>query len=137
MRFREKLARFFYGRYAVSDKLNTFMLIVCMVLLFTAMFLPWIPALVLRGLSAVLMILSVLRILSKNIVQRRRENEVFSKILYSVKSFFIRQFNRIRYIKKYRYRKCPGCKNHLRFPYRKGKHNVRCPRCGKEFSIKL
>ena len=137
MRFREKLVRFFYGRYAVSDKLNTFMLILSIILLFTAMFLPWIPSLVLRGLSTVLMVLAIMRILSKNIERRRRENAVFSKILLSVKSFFIRQFNRIKYIKKYRYRKCPGCKNHLRFPYKKGKHSVRCPRCGREFSIKL
>lgn len=136
MKFKEKLARFFYGRYG-SDQFNMFLLIASMVLLFVAFFLPLIPSYIVRGLSTLLMILAILRIMSRNIDKRRRENAVFTKILYAVKSFFIRQFNRIRYIKKYRYRKCPGCKNHLRFPYKKGEHNVRCPRCGKDFCIKL
>lgn len=136
MNFKEKLARFFYGRYG-SDQLNMFLMIVCMILLFFAFFFPGVPSYILRGLSIVLMVLSILRIMSKNIDKRRRENAVFTKILFAVKSFFIRQFNRIRYIKKYRYRKCPGCKNHLRFPYKKGVHDVKCPKCGKNFRIKL
>lgn len=136
MKFRERLTRFFYGRYG-SDQLNMFIMIVCMVLLLVAMFLPVVPSYILRGVAAALMFLSVFRMLSKKIDKRRRENAVFTKILYAVKSFFIRQFNRIRYIKKYRYRKCPGCKNYLRLPYKKGEHDVKCPRCGKNFSVKL
>lgn len=136
MKFKEKLARFFYGRYG-SDQFNMFILILSMVLLFFAFFFPGIPSYIIRGVSTLLMILAILRIMSRNIDKRRRENAVFLKILFAVKSFFIRQFNRIKYIKKYRYRKCPGCKNHLRFPYKKGEHNVRCPKCGKDFRIKL
>ena len=136
MKFKEKLARFFYGRYG-SDQFNMFLLIASMVLLFVAFFLPLIPSYIVRGLSTLLMILAILRIMSRNTDKRRRENAVFTKILYAVKSFFIRQFNRIRYIKKYRYRKCPGCKNHLRFPYKKGEHDVKCPKCGRNFRIKL
>ena len=136
MSFREKLARFFYGRYG-SDRLNTFLLIVCIIILTVAMFLPVVPSYILRGLSVLVMGYCIFRIMSKNIDKRRRENAVFQKILFAVKSFFIRQFNRVRYIKKYRYRKCPGCKNHLRFPYKKGTHGVKCPKCGREFSIRL
>ena len=136
MKFRERLARFFYGRYG-SDQLNMFILIICMLLLLFVMFLPAVPAYILRGFAILLMGLSIFRMLSKKIEKRRRENAVYTKILYAVKSFFIRQFNRIRYIKKYRYRKCPGCKNHLRLPYKKGEHDVKCPRCGKNFTVKL
>ncbi len=136
MNFREKLARFFYGRYG-SDQLNLFLMILCMALLFIAFFLPAVPSYILRGASTLIMILAILRIMSRNVDKRRRENAVFMKILFAVKSFFIRQFNRVRYIKTYRYRKCPGCKNHLRFPYKKGEHDVRCPRCGRDFHIKL
>ena len=136
MNFREKLGRFFYGRYG-SDQLNTFILIFCTILLFAAFFFPAVPSYIIRGLAVLLMIISTLRIMSRNIDKRRRENAVFTKILFAVKSFFIRQFNRVKYIKKYRYRKCPGCKNHLRFPYKKGEHNVKCPRCGNNFRIKL
>lgn len=136
MKFREKLARFFYGRYG-SDQLNMFIMILCIVLMFAAFFFRGVPSYVIRVVSTALMVLVILRIMSRNIDKRRRENAAFMKILFAVKSFFIRQFNRIRYIKKYRYRKCPGCKNHLRFPYKKGEHNVKCPRCGRQFSIRL
>ena len=136
MKFKDRLARFFYGRYG-SDQLNTFILIVCAVLLVVAFFLTGIPSYAVRGVSSALMILCILRMMSRNVGKRRGENAVFLKILYAVKSFFIRQFNRIRYIKKYRYRRCPGCKNHLRLPYKKGEHSVKCPRCGRDFKVRL
>ena len=136
MKFKDRVIKFFYGRYG-TDQLNTAFLILCMILLFIALFLQGVPKYVLWGVTLALMILSTVRMMSKNIGKRRRENEVFLKIVLPVRSFFIRQFNRIRYIKKYRYRKCPGCKNHLRLPYSKGRHEVKCPRCGKLFSVKL
>ena len=136
MKFREKLARFFYGRYG-PDAFNTFLLIIAMILIFVALFLPVVPSYIVRGVSILFMALGILRMLSRNIERRRKENAVFTKILFAVKSFFIRQFNRIKYIKTYRYRKCPGCKNHLRLPYKKGEHTVKCPRCGKSFTVKL
>ena len=136
MKFRERLARFFYGRYG-PDSFNTFLLIIAMILIFVALFLPVVPSYILRGISILVMALSVLRMLSKNIERRRKENAVFTKILFAVKSFFIRQFNRIKYIKTHRYRKCPGCKNFLRLPYKKGEHTVKCPRCSNTFTVKL
>ena len=136
MKFREKLARFFYGRYG-SDQLNNFILILCVLLLIAAMLVRGPASYIIRGVSLLLLVLNILRTMSKNVTKRRAENAVFIKILYAVKSFFIRQFNRIRYIKSYRYRKCPGCKNHLRLPYKKGSHTVKCPRCGTGFNVKL
>ena len=37
----------------------------------------------------------------------------------------------------YRYLKCPSCKAQLRVRAIKGKHNVRCPKCGSEFEKKI
>ena len=136
MGFREKIARFMSGRYG-SDALNTFILIVCIILLTVAMFFGGVPSYALRGAALLLLALSIYRTMSRKVEKRRAENAVYLRIFYAVKSFFIRQFNRIRYIKKYRYRKCPGCKNHLRLPYKKGGHEVKCPRCGTTFSVKL
>ena len=136
MRFKERAARLFYGRYG-TDSLNTFLLIVCVILLVTAMFFRGWTSYILRGAAVLILILHFCRTFSRKIEKRRAENAVFVRILSAVKSFFIRQINRIRYIKTYRYRKCPGCKNHLRLPYKKGSHGVKCPKCGKNFDVKF
>lgn len=136
MSFREKAARFLSGRHG-TDALNVFLLVLCVLLLSVALFLKGAAAYVLRGIALVLLILNFARSFSRNNARRKAENDAFTKILYSVKSFFIRQFNRIKYVKTYRYRKCPGCRIHLRLPYKKGSHTVKCPKCGTSFGVRF
>ncbi|MDD6021297.1 MAG: hypothetical protein PUB94_01350 [Oscillospiraceae bacterium] len=80
---------------------------------------------------------ALFRILSGNLPQRQRENEVFRRMWLKVRPKFILFKDRIRDIRTKRYRTCPGCKNVLRLPYSRGKHTVRCPRCGKVFSVHI
>ena len=136
MSFRDRSRRFLQGRSG-NDGLNVFLLVVCVLLLVTAMFFRGTVSYILRGAALLVLILNFLRTFSRNREKRARENAVFTRILSGVRSFFIRQFNRIKYIKTYRYRKCPGCKNHLRLPYKKGTHTVKCPKCGKSFDVRL
>ena len=35
------------------------------------------------------------------------------------------------------YRKCPNCKAVLRLPNKVGKHTTVCPRCNKEFKVRV
>ena len=35
------------------------------------------------------------------------------------------------------YKTCPHCRATLRLPRAKGEHTTRCPRCGKEFGVKI
>ena len=39
--------------------------------------------------------------------------------------------------KEYKYLKCPFCKAQLRVRNQKGDHGVRCPKCRKEFRVKI
>ena len=133
MNFRDRSRRFLQGRYG-NDGLNVFLLVVCVLLLVTAMFFRGTVSYILRGAALLVLILNFLRTFSRNREKRARENAVFTRIISGVRSFFIRQFNRIKYIKTYRYRKCPGCRNHLRLPYKKGTHTVKC---GKSFDVRL
>ena len=98
MSFREKTRRFFQGRYG-NDGLNVFLLTVCVLLLVAAMFFRGTVSYVLRGAALFVLILNFLRTFSRNREKRARENAVFTRIFSSVRSFFIRQFNRIKYIK--------------------------------------
>lgn len=137
MRFGERLARFFYGRNGL-DKLNIFIMILSAALLFTSMFVFNAAAyIILRATAGLLIALYLFRMFSKNIPQRQKENDAYVRIFSKVKEFFIRQYNRIKYRKEYRYRKCGKCGNYLRLKYVPGEHGVKCPRCGNNFKVKL
>lgn len=137
MRFRDKLARFFYGRYG-ADSLYYFLLALYFVLWFVLLFIGnFFIRIFLSLLQTAVLVLMIYRVLSRNVYKRRRENEIFLKLFQPFKSFFILTKNRIRDIKSFRYRKCPHCKAMLRLPRRKGNHPVICPRCKKRFIAKV
>ena len=137
MRFREKLARFFYGRYG-ADALY-YALFAVYIILWGVLLFVWNPTarIIISTLQTAVFVLMILRVFSRNIYKRRRENEAFLKAFRPVKNFFILTKNRIRDAKDFRYRKCPHCKAVLRLPKRKGKHPVICPRCKKRFMAKV
>ena len=137
MRFRERMARFMYGRYG-ADKLGFFLLILNLIVIIVSLFFRGtVVYTVLWLVSMALLTLYIFRAFSRRIDRRRKENEAFIKITTKIKEFFVRQFNRVRYIKKYRYRKCKNCKTFLRLPVKKGRHTVKCPKCGGTFEINI
>ena len=143
MRFRDKLIKFMYGRYGY-DKLSFFMFCMYFVICIVRMFLAFssskasqVISLTLLFLSFALLALIVFRVMSKNIYSRQKENAVYLKLSKPVFEFFKRSFNRIKYIKTHRYRKCPHCKNFLRLPRKKGRHTVKCPCCAKKFDVNI
>ena len=131
MKFREKLARFMYGRYGV-DQLNRALLwgyLICAIL---AIFLS--PFYI---VSLLMMIWMFFRIFSKNIYKRQMENQKYLKISGKIKGWFRLQKNKFKERKTHRYRTCPYCKATLRLPNKKGKHTVCCPKCRKDFEVRI
>lgn len=133
MSFRDKLFRFFYGRYG-NDKLNYFIIGLYFVLLVVNIF---VMNIFLYLAPLVLLVLVVFRTLSKNCTKRAAENRVYLKCRNTVISPFKRFFRRVRDIKTHRYRKCPACKKTLRLPNKKGKHSVICPCCKNRFNVNI
>ena len=80
---------------------------------------------------------SIFRMLSKNIPQRQLENEKFLIIWGRVVAFFKLTKNRFKYIKTHVYKTCPSCKAKIRLPRKKGKHTVCCPKCRKDFKVRI
>ena len=76
---------------------------------------------VLSFLAYIPLIWSIFRMYSRNIEARRRENAAFLR-------FFSRLTD-----KQYRYFRCPGCRQVVRVPRGKGKINIRCPKCSRQF----
>lgn len=132
-KFKNKAVGFFYGRYG-NDTLNKVL---------TAIYLVWLIAFTIVDifvksivfsivgwvLTIILFVIVTSRMMSRNIVKRRRENEKFC-------GFFKLRRNKFRDRKTHVYRKCKSCKSVLRLPKAKGKHFVVCPKCKNRFQVK-
>lgn len=150
MGFRDKFARFMYGRYG-ADALYHAMFLWEIICLFVAAVLNLIGAAsglwafriiswVLYAVSVSLMVLMLLRFFSRNFQARRRENDRYLRIKsklqfwkrapHKKKASFMDTDQHI-------FRQCPYCKSTLRLPRQKGKHTVKCPRCAKSFTVRV
>lgn len=143
MNFREKLARFLYGRYG-ADSLYNALFIFELILLFVGTILNVLgnvePILsfisIFFYLAALgLLVWAIFRFFSRNIVKRRRENEAWLRFKGKFKRKPKPQLPPD--TPTHVFRACPKCRSTLRLPRQKGKHQARCPRCGEKFSVKV
>ncbi len=131
---KEKYDKLMTGRYGVFDTLNKDMIIVCLVIGFLNLF---IRSLIIRVLSPALIVLVVLRLFSTNEVKRITENRKYMEFKEKSKEFLKIQYQRVKEYKTHRYYKCKNCSSYIRVPAKKGKHTIDCPKCGKEFGVKI
>jgi len=117
------------GRYG-PDHLNVAMIVISLVLYFLNTILRFAP---LMYVSYVILALTLFRMLSRNIVRRRAENDKFVRYWWPVKTRLGRSFANIKRRRTHKFFKCPGCSNTLRVPKGKGKLQVTCPKCGERF----
>ena len=121
-RIADGLRRFMYGRYG-TDKLNKCLLIAALVLILLGWLggklAPWLS--VCNLLAYIPLVWSVIRMYSRNIEARRRENAAFLRALTRLKD------------RQNRYFSCPRCRQSVRVPRGRGKIRIRCPRCGEQF----
>lgn len=137
MRLMNKLRLFMQGRNGV-DALTGTLLVFYFILGIIRIFIRnHYAVLAVSLIMAGVLCYILFRVLSKNIASRQRENLVVLRFFDKVKPHLILFKDRIKDIKTKRYRRCPCCKNVLRLPYKKGKHNVRCPKCGNNFTVHI
>lgn len=141
------------------DELNRAMMITALVLTILGMFFAqlggWLRF-VFTGLGAVLLVLMVLRMTSKNTAKRYQENMKYLTVLTAVKDWFRRTFRTKTAgsqtsgqragrapkkptwseMKQYKYLICPQCTQRLRVPRGKGKIRVTCTNCGNVFETR-
>ena len=129
---KEKLARFFWGRYGM-DQLGWALVIASMVLTFLS---SVFGSSLLLVISYVPLVLAILRILSRNVNARMRENQKFLTYWKPVKKWCKLQYSKLRDIRTHRYFSCPNCKNALRVPKGRGQITITCPVCKTRFDAK-
>ena len=125
------MARFMAGRYGV-DQLNKDLLWFYLILAILSMFVPY-----LQFLTLACMIWMFFRMFSRNVQKRWAENNKYMTYRNKVTGWFGLQKRKWNDRKTHRYRKCPYCKATVRLPYKKGNHTVGCPRCHKDFQVKI
>lgn len=130
-----KFNMFMQGRYG-SDQLNWSLFVVALLvdIIFGFFRYPWS---LLQLISFVLICIVLYRSLSRNIYKRSAENRKFLPIYNKITGWFKLTYKRFRDGRTHRYYKCPACKASLRVKYVKGKHTIRCPKCGNRFSKKI
>lgn len=131
--FRERIARFMYGRCGY-DELSRALWIICLVLLVVNVF---CELLVISLIESALLVYAIYRMMSRNLVARNKENAAYLKFVGKIKGFFSLQKSKRRDRKTHVYLKCPSCKNTLRLPKIKGEHTVNCPCCHTRFDMKI
>lgn len=143
MKFREKLARFLYGRYG-ADSLYNALFIAELILLFIGTILNILGQVnpVLSLISIIfyvaalgLMTWAIFRFFSRNLSKRRQENQAWLNLASKFKPK--KRPSLPPDTPTHIFRSCPGCRSTLRLPRQVGKHQVRCPRCSKTFSVKV
>ncbi len=141
------------------DELNRTMLIAALVLSVVGMIISnsvgWLR-IVLSLLSGALLILIVLRMMSKNVSKRYQENLKYLTFETGIKDWFRRTFRTkgagAAYgtkqakragksptwseLKQYKYLICPQCAQRLRVPRGKGRIRVTCINCGNVFETR-
>lgn len=127
--FKDKMARFMYGRYGM-DQLSRNLSLICLVLLIVTMF---VRNNVIYMIALVGIVYTYFRVFSRNISRRSEENEKYLKFHYKV----VGKLNKIKFritdSKTHRIFRCPSCSQKIRVPRGNGKISIKCPKCRIEF----
>lgn len=116
-RFHYGLQRFMYGRNG-SDQLS-WALILAGILLCVISSLTDIG--ILYAVGYIPLIFAIYRMYSRNLEKRHQENTRFLNFFTRIKD------------RQNRYFSCPACRQMVRVPRGKGRINIRCPKCGRQF----
>ena len=140
-RFRDWLYRFMSGRYG-TDELSRFLFVAYLVCFVLSVVFGWFEdtmsiAFLLRLLLWGILLWSLFRMLSRNINKRWNENQKNLVLRTRVREWAKFTWARLRDIRTKRYHHCPHCRAVVRFPIKRGVHIVSCPRCRKQFQLKI
>lgn len=81
-------------------------------------------------ISLAVFALSILRMFSRNIERRRKENYIFLNLVNKPKMWYYNLKAARTQSRLYKIFICPGCGQKLRVPKGKGKVSIKCSKCG-------
>jgi hypothetical protein len=132
-RFRDRLARFMAGRHGMDELYHASVWLGMAILIAGAL----AKSPIFEFASYLVLILAFARSFSRDGYHRRLENEKYLALTRPLRKWLSLQGRKIRGIKSYRYRKCPGCKALIELPARRGHRGITCPRCRRSFETRI
>lgn len=128
-----KIKQFMKGRYGL-DHIGLLLALLSMIFAIIAAF---NKSKIVSIIPILLLVLMWYRILSKKVLSRKLENDILLTIIKKIRKWFKKQKNKILNSRKYKYFKCPNCKQELRAPRGKGNIVVTCQKCKNKFEVKV
>ncbi len=128
-----KFRSFMYGKYG-TDQLSIALMILSLILSLLLRFslLGWLSILAYIPLG-----IAVFRTFSTHLEKRYQENQLFLKYWQKCSYWLSEKNQNFKDHQTYKYFKCPSCKQKLRAPRGKGKIQITCQRCKKQFFKKV
>ena len=131
--FQNQMLKFMQGRYGVDQFSNCLIWMGVGLALFTLFFHSYILVVI----SWVLIVYAQVRIFSKQVEKRYKQNQIFLDKTYAIRSVYANLKYRIRYGKNgapsHHIYKCRKCGQKIRSPAGRGKIMVTCPKCHYQF----
>ena len=125
--FQNQMLKFMQGRYGVDQFSNCLIWMGVGLALFTLFFHSYILVVI----SWVLIVYAYVRIFSKQVEKRYKQNQIFLDKTYAIRSVYANLKYRIRYGKNGA--PCRKCGQKIRIPAGRGKIMVTCPKCHYQF----
>ncbi len=127
--FRERMAKFMYGRYG-ADELSRIYLILAIACLAVHLLTRSI-FFYLAGMA--LLIYGIYRSFSKNTAKMSAQNQKYMTWRYKLVVKYNQSKKQWAQRKDYRFYRCPDCRQKVRVPRGRGKIAITCPKCKTEF----
>lgn len=133
--FRQDMRQVMSSRCGLDELNNLLMLIGFLYIVGALITHKWIFTLV----GTVFVVLCYMRVFSKNLVKRKKENDIYMRymggVVRVVQRFMLSIKMKLRTIRdaKYAYFVCGSCGQIVRVPKGKNKVSIRCPRCSQTF----
>lgn len=119
--------KFMSGRYG-GDQLGTVLVVISLIFSILAnWFGRWLTI-----VALILLILAFVRIFSRNLEARRKENQTFLTAVAKPGKWFRRERTKFVNRKTKAYVRCPHCHAEFALPKGKGRLRATCPKCGEK-----
>lgn len=136
-RIKDWFSNFMSGRYGMDD-LNRFLLILFWIFFVLEVILSGIAGVIFNWLTLIDLVLLYFRMLSRNHYARSEENEKYLSIKERITggrggSGRSSSQGRTQQDADHKIFKCPECGQKVRVPRGRGRVQIRCPKCGRQF----
>lgn len=120
--------------YSLIDELNRLLIIIDIILIIVSLF---IKTFFLDLFKFIVLGIIIFRIVSKNKIQRSKENKLYLKIIDTITKPFKNIIRNFKDRKTHVYKRCSKCKTTLKLPLpnTRGINHAKCPDCGNRVTL--